>query len=452
MFVCAACLPEPKTGCRTTDDCVHNRVCVAGTCRAAGSDASLDASPDRPSVGPDRPSDSATDSAKPGFDLSGARDEQSDLAGMVVEARSDASSDVPMGWPDGLVAPDALPESPTPDAAPKPDGTPDRGAAALDAEPDVPVSVPLDGSDSAIAVDSTFEAPPTADAPSDAPDAAPPPIDPSPDAPVTGLFDAPEVDSPPPGIDVPILVSWEDFRARSPREPWAGGRHIVDGDLAFDEAGLRRYYEAWFTAASAPPHELEPMGAAGLWPFPDSVSLSYCVSSDFGDKLAVVESAMLIATASWSDQAGVGYTYLPEENSACDAANSTVMFDVRPVSDVGYLAVAFFPGSPRLERSLLIDESRFVADADGLDLAGALRHQLGHTLGFQHEHLWLDPACTSEDSQLAVRIANYDIDSVMHLPACRPGEQGGTIQTEGDLLGAITLYGLSPALIGTIAM
>ncbi len=37
-FGAAACLPQPKAGCRTSDDCVGNRVCILATCHTVSSD------------------------------------------------------------------------------------------------------------------------------------------------------------------------------------------------------------------------------------------------------------------------------------------------------------------------------------------------------------------------------------------------------------------------------
>jgi hypothetical protein len=221
----------------------------------------------------------------------------------------------------------------------------------------------------------------------------------------------------------------------------------VDGDLVFDEAGLQQYYNRWFAAAGIAPENLSPMGATTRWPFPDSMSISYCISTDFGDNLAVVEAAMQVATASWSARVGIQYVYLAGEDASCDANNTNVTFDVRPVSGGGYAAVSFFPDTPRSARSLLIDTSTLATGPNGV-----LRHQLGHILGFQHEHLWLDPACTSEDSRLSVKIANYDVDTVMHLPSCRSSEVGGTLPTQGDVVGAVTIYGLAPVLTAVITM
>ena len=52
-----------------------------------------------------------------------------------------------------------------------------------------------------------------------------------------------------------------------------------------------------------------------------------------------------------------------------------------------YLARAYFPNEPRRDRNVLIDETSFDLDPDEkLTLVGILRHELGHTLGWRHEH------------------------------------------------------------------
>ena len=430
----AACLPEPKTGCHTTDDCISGRVCVAGTCQSASRDTGLDASPDGQSLRDG--TGELPEASRP--DVVGDFQVPSDAASLPIDLGLE--SRVVGDKPDRVSGMDVIgADNPEDAAADLPDYLPDLATAAIDVVPDAPLLAIIDAQ-------SSFSETSNPDLPADL---VPFPIDAALDASNAATIDA----APNAASDLaPGAVSWEDFRARCPREPWVGGRYIVDGDLAFDEAGLQSYYNAWFAAEGVLLDNLAPMGATTRWPFPDSMSLSYCISTDFGDNLAAVEAAMQVATTSWSAQVGAQYAYLSGENASCDANDTNVTFDVRPVSGAGYSAVSFFPNSPRSARSLLIDVSAFAIGTGGVDLEGTLRHQVGHTLGFQHEDLWLDPACTSEDTRLAVPIANYDVDSVMHLPSCRPSESGGIIQTEDDLVGAITIYGLSPALTVMIGM
>jgi len=437
---------------------------VSGTCRAGVSDAGSGARSDIhvSEVAARDPSDA------PRFDLAedqaGAPDQlvldvlpDVPAAIDILESRAGRDANV-TGQPSEDAPSDCVGEDSL-DLARDSGGPSDLGHPLVDLEPDATVAVTLDAPSWEAGLGASFDSPSTAK--DGTPDSDSPPADAAPD--VAGRVPA---DAPPDSILPPVSpdaadrdgdgaadgavvgVSWADFLARSPREPWAGGRFIVDGDLAFDDAGLQRYFQAWFAAAGVSQENLPPMGATAWWPSPDSMALSYCISTDFSSNLPAVEAAMQTAATSWSDRVGVAYTYLPDEDSNCNADNTHVTFDIRPVSGAGYAAVSFFPDSARANRSVLLDTSVFAGNPN-LDPAAVLRHQLGHTLGFQHEYLWLDPACTSEDSQLAVRIANYDSDTVMHLPACRPSESGGTLQTEGDLVGAVTVYGLSPALIAT---
>src|ERR1700690_3443001 len=96
-----ACLPEPKTDCRTTDDCVPGRVCVAGTCQGAARDAGLDVHSDKQSS-----SDGAIDlSGALSPDLANGPDGAPNLAPQVGDAAPDALAvfDAPNG-PAGLDA------------------------------------------------------------------------------------------------------------------------------------------------------------------------------------------------------------------------------------------------------------------------------------------------------------------------------------------------------------
>lgn len=243
-------------------------------------------------------------------------------------------------------------------------------------------------------------------------------------------------------------ISWEEFRASAVREPGPNGRFIVDGDIPLeDEAELREYYDSWTPPGALTVSQVFGSGEDNIWPFPSSVHLSYCIGSSTGANKAVVVAQMAEATKSWSAMAGVRFEYVPSEDASCNSSNNNVTFDVQQVPDDGIFAVSFFPDESRASRTLAIRPTAYTTTSGGRDFQGILRHELGHSLGFRHEHIWLNPACTGEQQVSGgydARIVNsYDVDSVMHYPQCRPSGTGGYRQSGFDNAGAVELYHLS---------
>lgn len=242
-------------------------------------------------------------------------------------------------------------------------------------------------------------------------------------------------------------ISWEEFRDSAELEPFADGVFIVDGDIPLaGEDALRAYYDEYALRSEGALTVMTEMGADVIWGDGDRFALTYCVSDDFGADRDEVVREMAEAADSWSRLAGVGYQFV--DVADCDQNAGEVVFDVSPPpTSVSYFARAFFPNEGRAARRVLINDSAFTTTAGGRDLQGILRHELGHTLGFRHEHIWLPGGCTGEGSDDARQVTEYDEDSVMHYPQCRDPQGGGYRQTDLDYRGAISLYGLSPRLI-----
>jgi hypothetical protein len=263
---------------------------------------------------------------------------------------------------------------------------------------------------------------------------------------------APEVSESGPGLSWDEFranppMTWETFRASVSREPSAPYRFIVDGDIPLsDEQQLWDHYQAWLaqeyahttgsTSALTVRHVL---GADVLWSAAQKFGLTYCISDSFGTNKPAVIAAMAAATQSWSDRVAVQFTYHPDQDAACTSTNTSVLFNVSPSSSPAFNAMAFFPDSVRAERQLLITSSGLTTNSGGRDLQGILRHETGHILGFRHEHIWIN--CTGESTAEARQVTSYDVNSVMHLPECRPSGTGGYRQTELDFSGAASLYG-----------
>jgi serine protease len=108
------------------------------------------------------------------------------------------------------------------------------------------------------------------------------------------------------------------------------------------------------------------------------------------------------------------------------------------------LARAFFPNEPRSGRNVLIDQSSFQLSPTGsLQLVGILRHELGHTLGFRHEHTRPESGTCFEDANWRP-LTDYDAFSVMHYPQCNGLGDWSLTLTSADQTGAACLYEPAP--------
>ena len=232
--------------------------------------------------------------------------------------------------------------------------------------------------------------------------------------------------------------SFETFEAHSFKEP-GSGVYIVNGDTPVtDTKHLREFYQEYVQKGALIVDRSG--GADDKWSDAQKLNLTYCVSTTFGNNYNAVVTAMAQATAAWKAATNVNFVYLSAEDTSCTASNSNVLFDVRPINVNGqYLARAFFPNTPRSTRNVLIDNTAFTSAAPPT-LTGILRHELGHSLGFRHEHTRPEAGTCFEDNNWRA-LTTYDSASVMHYPQCNGSGDWNLTLTTKDITGAVALYG-----------
>ncbi|HYI01607.1 M57 family metalloprotease [Hyalangium sp.] len=237
-------------------------------------------------------------------------------------------------------------------------------------------------------------------------------------------------------------MTFEEFQARAVADE--NNVFVIDGDTAVEGVeGLRAFYDSVIAADEGRQQDglaVYYIGGDIKWNSTTARNLTYCVSSSsFGSRYSTVVSAMNSATAAWEATANVNFIHSSSYDSNCTASQTGVVFDVRQTSTTSYLARAFFPNSSRSGRNILISTSAF-GSISPWTLTGILRHELGHTLGFRHEHTRSTASGCYEDSNWRALTSTYDRSSVMHYPQCNGTQTGDLVLTSYDKSGARALY------------
>jgi serralysin len=249
----------------------------------------------------------------------------------------------------------------------------------------------------------------------------------------------------------PTVLSYEEFKAQAYHDAETD-TYVVNGDeLVENEQAMREVYNGYLQTVSDVSDAEAGLAVIeqGLavnrvgsrddkWSATAAANITYCISqSSFGSRFTAVNNAMNSATAAWEATARVNFVHATASDANCTRTTG-VVFNVRQVSGGGFLARAFFPSSSRAAREVLIDSSAFGNTAP-YTLAGILRHELGHTLGFRHEHTRPEARTCFENSAWRA-LTTYDAASVMHYPQCNGTNRGDLVLTSRDQSGARALY------------
>lgn len=225
------------------------------------------------------------------------------------------------------------------------------------------------------------------------------------------------------------------------------GAYVVNGDeVVSTKADLRKFFSSMvgpFGNHDRDTHDADLVvnrvsGRDDKWSASQALNLTYCVSTRFGTRHASVVSAMSAGAGLWeSASSKVNFVYVPAQNGSCNTRNNNVLFSVEPVNTSQYIARAFFPSTSKSQRNVLIDDS--IWSSGSWEPGDIVAHELGHALGFRHEHTRPEAGTCFEDSNWRP-LTPYDSASIMHYPQCNGSSSDLEFQAS-DAAGLRALYG-----------
>ena len=235
--------------------------------------------------------------------------------------------------------------------------------------------------------------------------------------------------------------SFQEFVASTFQDEDRG--YIVNGDEpATTQGALRQFYDR---LVAQPDTDVDGLivnrvnGQADKWSASQAMSLTYCVSTKFGADHSAIVNAMAGGSAQWEGASTkVNFVYVPTQDGSCTTRNSNVLFSVEPTKTTQYIARAFFPSTSKSSRNVLVN-ARSLYSAGSWTPSNIMAHELGHSLGFRHEHTRPEAGTCFEDNNW-IALTPYDSASIMHYPQCN-GSSDDLSMTARDRDGIRALYG-----------
>ncbi|UAL30692.1 hypothetical protein K8W59_04030 [Nocardioides rotundus] len=237
------------------------------------------------------------------------------------------------------------------------------------------------------------------------------------------------------------VPTFKEFQASTYQD--ADRKYIVNGDEPVRNTGeLREFYNRLVSNSSPQIDGLivnTVNGQDDRWSQTQVANLTYCVSTKFGKDYTSMVNTTANAAALWERaSSAVDFRYVASQDGNCTTSNNSVVFSVEPTKSQSYIARAFFPSYPKSDRNVLVNVRSLNNSSLGTP-TNIMGHELGHILGFRHEHTRPEAGTCFENNSWRP-LTPYDSASIMHYPQCN-GTSSDMSMTASDVAGVQALYG-----------
>ena len=238
------------------------------------------------------------------------------------------------------------------------------------------------------------------------------------------------------------IPTFKEFKASTFQD--VDGQYIVNGD---EPVAGTRALESYYNGMVGVAQKITPAGlvvntVGGVddrWSRARVGNLTYCVSNKFGNRKSTIVRATARGTALWENaSSAIDYVRVQSADASCNTRNRRVVFSIEPTRTQAFIARAFFPSSPDARRNIKVNPVSLL-NMPEWPPGNILGHELGHTLGFRHEHTRPEAGVCFENLNWRP-LTDYDSASIMHYPQCN-GSSLDLSFTDTDAEGVVALYG-----------